>query len=180
MPIVCPLTTTPISSRHGSILVNTSNFGRSRRVTYMHIPLDLFADGSDFSWEAIQKGRNQYFQRQLASQIEAKTTSTLALLTSSLNIHLNTGQNLTMNTPSLFMSLETISIQSLSQRTIQQPGSARIQIPPSVQLNSNNHTSVSLRVRHPSFTHRRRKDLCVLVRDATAGFRWECPLSVRH
>ena len=146
----------------------------------MHILLDLFADGSDFSWQAIQKGRNQYFQKQLASQIEAKTTSTLALLTSALNIHLNMGQNLTMNTPSLFMSLETISIQSLSQRTIQQPGSARILIPSSVQLNSNNHTSISLRVRHPSFTHRRRKYLCVLVRDATASFSWKCPLSVRH
>ena len=147
VPIAFPMTTTQISSRRGPIQVTSFPlYGRSRLAS-LHLLVDLFVSGEDFSWQAIQKGRNQYYQKQLANQIEAKTTSTLSLLTTALNVHLNMGQNLTMNTSSLFMTLETISIESLAQRTVQQPGNAHIQIPSSIQFNSTKHTSVSLRVR---------------------------------
>ena len=109
--------------------------------------LDLFANGDDFSWDTIQSGRNQYYQRQLAHQIQSKTTATLGLLTKALNVHLNMGQNMTMNTSSVFMSLETVSIRSLGNRVLHQSGDARIQIPSTLQMGPNNHTSVSLRVR---------------------------------
>ncbi|CAF4724389.1 unnamed protein product, partial [Rotaria sp. Silwood2] len=46
----------------------------------------------------------------------------ISLLTSSLNIHLNLGQNLLINTSETFMSLETISIESLSNRIVEQVG----------------------------------------------------------
>ncbi len=34
-------------------------------ILFIHIIyLDLFANGDDFSWETIQKGRNNYYQKQ--------------------------------------------------------------------------------------------------------------------
>ena len=78
----------------------------------------------------------------MANQISFQTTETLSLLTSALNIHLNIGQNLTMNTSSVFMSLETISIESLSNKIIQQVGNAQISLP----SNMNNDQTISLRV----------------------------------
>ena len=71
------------------------------------VPIDLFSDGKDFSWETIEKGRNTYYQKQLANQIMTQVNKIVSLLTSSLNIHLNIGQDLIMNTSDVFMSLET-------------------------------------------------------------------------
>ena len=73
-------------------------------------------------------------------------TKTNSLLTSALNSHLNIGQNSLMNTSSVFMSVETIAIQSLSNKSIKQIGNAQIQIPSSFQLNSTNNNSITLRV----------------------------------
>ena len=109
--------------------------------------LDLFADGDDFSWQTIERGRNQYYQRQLSEQIQTKASATLDLLSSALKIHLNVGQNMTMNTSSLFMSMETVTVKALSTRTVYQSGGARIQMPPTLRLDANNQTSISLRVR---------------------------------
>ena len=82
----------------------------------------------------------------MANTIATQTTQTMSLLTSALNFHLNTGQNLTMNTSSVFVSLEPTSIESLSNKLIQQVGNASIQIPSKFELNSTNNTSLSLRV----------------------------------
>jgi hypothetical protein len=69
----------------------------------------------------------------------------ISVLTSALNIHLNIGQNSTMNTSAAFMSLETLSsIQSLSNKQIQQVGNAQIHLP---ILNINNSGTISLQVR---------------------------------
>ena len=54
---------------------------------------------------------------------------------------------MTMNTSSLFMSLQTISAHSLASRTLFQSGLGRIQMPATRQLDSSNHTTLSLRVR---------------------------------
>ncbi len=109
--------------------------------------IDLFADGNDFSWETIEKGRNIYYQKQLANQITNQVNEILSLLTSSLNLHLNLGQNLIMNTSEVFMSLETQSIHSLSNQQIQQVGNARISLPTYIKTNlSNNQTTISIRV----------------------------------
>jgi hypothetical protein len=70
----------------------------------------------------------------------------ISVLTSALNIHLNIGQNSTMNTTAVFMSLETLSsIQSLSNKQIQQIGNAQIHLP---ILNMNSSGRISLRVRY--------------------------------
>jgi hypothetical protein len=145
VPIRSPTTTTQISSPTGPMQVDFSiplRFSALRPLC-----LDLFADGGDFSWQAIQRGRIRYYQRQLANQIQLKNTATLALLTDALHIHLNVGQNMTMDTPRLFMSLETVTAQSLSRRTLRQPDQAHIQLPPTLQLTPSNQTTLSLRVR---------------------------------
>ncbi|CAF4347539.1 unnamed protein product, partial [Adineta steineri] len=69
----------------------------------------------------------------------------ISLLTSTLNIHINIGQNLTINTPSTFMSLESISIESLSNKQIPQVGNARVNIPKHFNSNINDNSAVMLR-----------------------------------
>jgi hypothetical protein len=108
--------------------------------------IDLFADGNDFSWEAIEKGRNIYYQKQLANQIISQVNEIISLLTSSLRIHLNTGQETIMNTSGVFMSLETRSIESLSNKVITQVGDSQIHLPPTVKANITDNQAVSIRV----------------------------------
>jgi cysteine sulfinate desulfinase/cysteine desulfurase-like protein len=108
--------------------------------------IDLFADGNDFSWETIQKGRNIYYQKQSANQITNQVNKIISLLTSTLNIHLNIGQGLIMNTSEVFMSLETKSIESLSNKLIQQVENAQIQFPSNVNSNLSNNARISIQV----------------------------------
>ena len=136
---------TPISSPTGPIRVHLT-FSFSLTIALFPSREGLFADGDDFSWQTIQRGRNQFYQRQLANQIQTKTSATFDLLTSALKIHLNVGQNVTMNTSSLFMSVETVTVEALSTRTVYQSGGARIQMPRTLRLDPNNQTSISLRV----------------------------------
>ncbi|CAF4521529.1 unnamed protein product, partial [Rotaria sp. Silwood2] len=107
--------------------------------------LNLFANGNDFSIETIEKNRNIYYQKQLANEITLQTNKIISLLTSSLNIHLNIGQNSIMNRSEAFMSLETISINSLSNKQIQQIGNAQFNIPSNFNLNTNNNSTISIR-----------------------------------
>jgi hypothetical protein len=51
-----------------------------------------------------------------------------------------------MNTSSVFMSVETTSIESLSNKLIEQVENARIQIPSNFELNLSNNPSITLRV----------------------------------
>jgi len=82
----------------------------------------------------------------MANQIKIQSTEPVSLITNALNIHLNMGQNLTMNTSSAFMSLETLSIKSLSNKQIQQVGNAQIHIPLNFNSNISNNPTISLRV----------------------------------
>lgn len=75
-----------------------------------------------------------------------QTTETIELLTAALHVHLNINQSLLINTSSTFMSLETTSIESLSKKSIKQSGDARIQLPTNFQLNTTNHTAITVRV----------------------------------
>ena len=106
----------------------------------------MFADNNDFSWETVEKGRNNYYQKQMADTIQTQSTETISLMTSALNVHLNIGQNLTINSSSVFLSVETTSISSLSNKLIQQIGDAQIRIPSSFSLTTEDSSSISLRV----------------------------------
>jgi hypothetical protein len=71
------------------------------------------------------------------------------LISSTLNIQINVGQNSSMNTSEVLMSMETLSSKSLSNKIIQQVGNAQIHLPSNFNLNNNG--TVSLRVRVCSF-----------------------------
>ena len=73
-------------------------------------------------------------------------TETLSSITAALSIHLNMGQNLTMNTSSVFVSLETAPTQSLSNKVISQVGNAQIRMPSMINFKTDENCSVSFRV----------------------------------
>jgi hypothetical protein len=104
---------------------------------------DLFPTGDGLT---LSESRNIYYQKQLATELNIQVTEMNSLITSSVNIHLNVGQNLTMNTSQTFMSLETISIESLSNKIVKQIGNAQMHIPSDFLLNTTNNLSISLRV----------------------------------
>ncbi len=108
--------------------------------------LELFNIGNDFSQETIDKNRNIYYQKKLANETMNQVNNITSLVTSALNIHLNIGQKLTMNTPEAFMLVETMSVKSLFNKKIQQVGTAGIRIPSNLNLDLDPSTTVSLRV----------------------------------
>ncbi len=142
--------------------------------------LDLFADGNDFSSATIEKGRNNYYQKKLANQIITKVTEMISLLTTTLNIHLNVGQNLTMNTSEVFMSLETITMDSLFNKQIQQVGNAQIQLPPNFTSNINKNSTISIRVRWFFLFEIILFDFFILVNHGTIGFIWEFQIGTKY
>ena len=87
-----------------------------------------------------------YYQKRLAYQINGQMTETLSLLTHALHIHLNTGQNFTMNTASIVMSVGRLSLGSLLNQYLQQDVSGYIHLPAHMYSNLTMDTSVSFRV----------------------------------
>ena len=94
-----------------------------------------------------EESRNLYYQQQSADEVKNLVNQITSLITSSLNIHLNLGQNFVINTSQSFMSLETISVENLQNKIIKQVGNAQFQIPSNFTLNTNDNSSISLRVR---------------------------------
>jgi len=99
-----------------------------------------------FQRKIIEKNRNIYYQSESANEIISQVNQIISLLTFSLNIHLNIGQSSIINTSEVFMSLETISIDSLLNKQIKQVGNAQIHIPSNFNLNTTNNSTMSLRV----------------------------------
>ena len=108
--------------------------------------LDLFADGSDFSWQTIQNNRNSYHQQQLANQIISQMDELISLLTSSLNVHLNVGQDFSIDTSQVIMSLETKSVESFSTKFTKDMGNGQVQLPDNFHSFLDSKGKVSIRV----------------------------------
>lgn len=89
---------------------------------------------------------NSYYQQKLASQIQKQMNQLNSKLTAAFNIHLNVGQQSIMNTSEVYMSLETQSIQSLSNKQLKQVGDAAIYLPSTFQTNTDLDSTVSIRV----------------------------------
>jgi hypothetical protein len=70
----------------------------------------------------------------------------VSLLSSSININLNIGQNSKINTSQVFMSLETQSLESLSNKLVKQVGNGQIQLPETFNSNLSTNSKISIRV----------------------------------
>jgi hypothetical protein len=70
----------------------------------------------------------------------------VSLLSSSININLNIGQNSKINTSQVFMSLETQSLESLSNKLVKQVGNGQIQLPQNFNSNLSANSKISIRV----------------------------------
>ena len=96
------------------------------------------------------KGRNAYYQKQTGDQVLKQADETLSLLTDALNIHLNIGQNFTVNTSSTFLVLGKVLMRSLTDRLIPQVAGGQVRLPSTLYSNQTSNSTVSFRV---SVTH---------------------------
>lgn len=97
--------------------------------------LELFSDGNDFSYETIENNRNIYYQKKTANEISNEFNKIILLIISSLNIHLNQNQSLTINTSSIIIILEKISINSISNKLFKLIEKAQFNISSNFNLN---------------------------------------------
>jgi len=93
----------------------------SQRAT--EFPLDYETD-LESEWTKLnllsENEKNIHQQRELARQIETKMKEVISRLNSILNIHLNVGQQSIVNTSEVFMSLQSETIESLSNQQFAQ------------------------------------------------------------
>ena len=108
---------------------------------------DLGSIGSNPIGIELDSERNQFYQRELAVKINDRMAEMLALLTKTSLIHLNRGQSMLINTASVVLSLESLSKESLSDKTIEQSGQTLISFPPNFTLSNSESRSISIRVR---------------------------------
>ena len=120
---------------------------------------------------------------------------TFAFVSAALNIHLNIGQNTTINTSSVFVTMETASPNALASRVLEPMAGAQIRLPSTLQVNTtDNASSVSLRVSRlfcsscslriqPTYSHscNHWRHQATLARTPTPMCppRWPCPFSTR-
>ena len=108
----------------------------------MSVELDVLANGED-----SDRTQNLFDQKELSSRLLKQMKEVSSLLTRSLNIHLNVEQQFTVNTSSVFMSLETLKIQSLLRKEIPSVGNAWLRLPSTWNLSLQEYPTGSLRVR---------------------------------
>ena len=109
---------------------------------------DLFADGNDFSWATIIKGRNAVLQKQMADEVQRQVDEASSLLTDALSIHLNVGQNFTMSTSSTFIALGKVSMESFSHGLHSQVAGGVVLLPSALfSTKQTSNSPVSSRVR---------------------------------
>jgi hypothetical protein len=109
---------------------------------------DLFANGDDFSWVTLMKGRNAFYQKQMADQILRQADEATSLLTDALSIHLNVGQNFTMSTSSTFLALGKVSMDSFSHGLLSEVSGGQVLLPSNLfSTNQTSNSPVSSRVR---------------------------------
>ena len=96
------------------------------------------------SWET----RNVFEQRQLASRVNKQMNELISLLTRSLNIHLNVGQHFQVNSSAVFLTVESLTGESLSNKQISTVDNALLRLPSTWNISLNDISNPSLRVRY--------------------------------
>lgn len=113
--------------------------------SFLH--LDLFADGNDFSWSTIARGRNRFNQKRLAKTIDQQSKEITSLLTQAMSIHLSRVQQWQMNTSSLFFSIESLPVALLTNKPIEPIKDVRMRLPATLIINTTTNTeSLFIRV----------------------------------
>ncbi|CAM4787932.1 unnamed protein product [Rotaria magnacalcarata] len=105
----------------------------------------LFANGDEFSSNSFEMNRNSFFQKRTAEKIAQQANEVISWITDALSIHLTQDQHVTINTSSVFFSLEITTAASLYGKPIRPIGHAMIQFPSKFDHNTNPNTTVSLR-----------------------------------
>ena len=124
-----------------------SSLARRERSTFQ---LDLFADGDDFSGATLDRNRNLFYQRRLANEVLTHMDDTISLLTSGLNRHLNLGQHFLVNTSSVFMLFERLSLESLlKKKQIRSLPDVCLLLPATFNVSFDPHIIPTLPVRLP-------------------------------
>ncbi|UJR27333.1 hypothetical protein I4U23_008626 [Adineta vaga] len=90
---------------------------------------NLFADGSDFSMETIQKNRNTYYQQQGSNEVLRQIDEALSSVVQVLNQHLNIGQTNVISTDAISMITSKQTIGNLSSSIISQAAGAQMILP---------------------------------------------------
>lgn len=73
--------------------------------------------------------QDQSFQEELADRVGKETTEVFDLLTKALRIHLNLNQSFQVNSSAVFVTFETVKINSLVNKEIRSIGQARVRFP---------------------------------------------------
>jgi len=92
---------------------------------------------SEWSKVNFLDDKNTYFQQKLANQIANQMNEAISRLTSTLNIHINVGQQSIVNTSEVFMSLEFLSNKPFADGLIRLP---------SINVTNQNNSKGSIRV----------------------------------
>ena len=92
------------------------------------------------------KGRNAYYQKQVADQVSEQASEIMSLLTDALGIHLNLGQNFTVDTASIFLVLGKATMGSLTDRVLSQAGGVQVHMPSLLYSNQTTNSPVLFRV----------------------------------
>ena len=86
---------------------------------------------SDWVRRSRSGNENVFDQEELSLGVSKQMNEVSSLLSQSLNIHLNLEQQFTMNTSNIFMSIQTLNIESLRGIEIPSIGEARLRLPSS-------------------------------------------------
>ena len=109
-------------------------------------------------------------QRVLSNQVMGEMNALMSLLTSGLTIYLNIGQNFTLNSSAAFMSMETLTRESLLNKEIRPIGNARLRLPSRLNLSLEPNLRHSIRVRPSLLSFS--LDLLLSVDSRTVGVLW--------
>lgn len=90
---------------------------------------NLFADGDDFSWEAIQKNRNMYYQQESSNGIVDQIDNVLSKVVNVLSYHINVGQTNVISTDAISMLTGKTSLDNLNSLNISAAAGAQIKLP---------------------------------------------------
>ena len=121
----------------------------SDRVWANRLPSDYETDSEvheevQSAFSSSLETRNLFEQNQLASTLNKQMNEMVLLATRALNIHLNVEQHFAVNSPTVFISSDRLTSESLSNKEISMVGKAFVRLLPTLNNSLSNTSSLSL------------------------------------